>query len=287
MTMALPPAVRRTLATGKGFLEIIVDESLLEYPWELMSDGDSFLCLRHWVGRFVNAKTADALLAIGATDWNTLTPGPLQVLLVSVADPPARGGKTYERLLEAEAETKAITRALTGAGVMLKTLIGPQATFAEVQKAFRGTYHIIHFNGHAEFNPERPRESGLVLHDQNMKPGQIAPFLKANPPVLFFVNACETAATGSATGRGHQAFGLARAFLSTGAYLLGTRWRVEDAKAAEFAESFYTSLLAEKSIGESVRDARVSCKDDTDPGDFSWASYVYYGDPRVGFRKRT
>jgi CHAT domain-containing protein len=278
--------VRRTLATGEGFLEIVVDESLLEYPWELMSDGDSFLCLRHWVGRFVNAKAADALPTIGATNWNALAPGPLQVLLISVADPAARGGRKPERLHEAETETRAITDALTGAGVVLKTLQGPQATLAEVQRAFRGGYHIIHFNGHAEFNPDRPRESGLVLYDQNMKPGQIAPFLKASPPVLFFVNACESAATGTAV-RGQHAFGLARAFLSTGAYLLGTRWRVEDVKAAKFAESFYKSLLAEKSIGESVRDARLACKDDADPGDFSWASYVYYGDPRVGFRKRS
>jgi hypothetical protein len=285
MTMALPLAVRRALASGQGFLEIVVDEALLEYPWELMSDGESFLCLRHWMGRFVNASTPDAVPASGATDWNALAPGPLQVLLISVADPPDRGGKRYGRLLEAEAETQAIVGALTGAGVALTILQGPQATWTEVQKAFRAGYHIIHFNGHAEFNAEHPRQSGLVLHDQNMRPGQIAPFLQAKPPVLFFVNACETAATGGGSGRGQQAFGLARAFLRTGAYLLGTRWRVEDAKAARFAESFYTSLLAEKSIGESVRDARAACKDDADPGDFSWASYVYYGDPRVGFRK--
>jgi CHAT domain-containing protein len=119
-----------------------------------------------------------------------------------------------------------------------------------------------------------------------MATGHIKGFCK-KPPVLFFVNGCE-----STVGRGegtqwknrYDIFGLARAFLETGSYLLGSRWKIGDQGAAEFAKAFYAELLQEKPIGRAIREARCACKG-ARPDDFSWASYVYYGDPRLRFRK--
>ena len=38
------------------FLELGLDEALLDYPWELMHDGREYYCLTHRMGRFVNSN---------------------------------------------------------------------------------------------------------------------------------------------------------------------------------------------------------------------------------------
>jgi CHAT domain-containing protein len=106
--------------------------------------------------------------------------------------------------------------------------------------------------------------------------------------VLFFINGCE-----STVGRGsgnewknrYDIFGLARAFLETGAYLLDSRWKVNDKGAAKFAQAFYKEILEEQPFGKAVRKARQVCKESSPADDFAWASYVYYGDPRIRFCK--
>jgi CHAT domain-containing protein len=82
----------------------------------------------------------------------------------------------------------------------------------------------------------------------------------------------------------YDIFGLARAFLETGAFLLGNRWKVGDAAAAAFAKAIYTELLDGRPLGRAVRDARKACRRES-PKDFSWASYTFYGDPRLCFRQ--
>jgi hypothetical protein len=78
-------------------------------------------------------------------------------------------------------------------------------------------------------------------------------------------------------------FGLGRAVLESGAYLLGSRWKVSDVCAKTFALAFYDVLFKGLSMGEAVTKARQVCKH-THPNDLAWASYAYYGDPRVCFR---
>jgi hypothetical protein len=64
------------------------------------------------------------------------------------------------------------------------------------------------------------------------------------------------------------------------------RWKINDGAAATFAESFYRKLLTEEQpLGLVIRDARIGCKARMPEDDFSWASYIYYGDPRLYFRK--
>ena len=144
-------------------------------------------------------------------------------------------------------------------------------------------YHIIHYSGHAFFDSNDPANSSLVLFDQDMEAGEIYNSLAQKPPVLSFMNGCETASTPS--GNRYDIFSLARAFLDTGSYLIGNRWRVGDKAAAAFAETFYKSLVTGYPLGQVVRDARIACRKEMPLYDFSWASYIFYGDPRLCFRK--
>lgn len=286
LDLVIPNHIQPDLRTARLFLEIGMDEALLEYPWELMHDGENFICLKHFIGRFVNAKTA---IPPSLRPMNRLgSPlGKLLVLLISVPNPQPRDHETYIRLPHADAETQAIVKSLSGIeGVELHSLIGKKATYNEVWKALKtGSYHIVHFNGHALFNDRNPHLSSLILHDRSITTGPVISFFGSKPPILCFINGCETGRVSAWKSR-YNIFGLARAFLETGSYLLGSRWKLNDQAAAEFATRFYVSLIEEgKSLGNAILDARLACKESSPPDDFGWASYVFYGDPRVCFRR--
>jgi CHAT domain len=279
--LIVPNDVQIELADDDLFVEIGVDEALLEYPWELLHDGSEFLCLKHSVGRFVNVTRAaipnqKRPAPIGVS--------PLSVLLISVPAPqPRQIGKqvlSYEPLSGVDEETEAIADAITGLGPIadLQILRGKDATWSAAANALKAKrYHIVHYTGHAYFDSSTPMNSSLVLDDQDMTTGHIRGFCRNAPPVLFFINGCE-----STVGRGvgnewkdrYDIFGLARAFLETGAYLLGSRWRVNDKGAAAFSKAFYKEILAGQPLGRAVREARKACKSSL-ANDFAWASYVY------------
>jgi CHAT domain-containing protein len=288
LNLIMPGYVQGELRSSDLFLEIGMDEALLEYPWELMHDDDDFLCFKHLVGRFVNSsKPAIPSLQRAAA---TVAATELSVLLISVPQPQPRGNVKYDPLPAAAAETQAILETLAPLGDAAKVslLQGPKAKYDDVYKAIKsGRYHIVHFSGHAYFRNDKPHLSSLVLFDRDMSTGPIMGFFGSKPPVFFFMNACETAAakTEGEWKNRFDIFGLARAFLETGAYLIGNRWQVGDAAAAAFAKAFYSALVEGKPLGRAVRDARIACRNATGPTDFSWASYLFYGDPRVYFRR--
>jgi CHAT domain-containing protein len=278
--------------SGEGlFLEIGMEEPLLNYPWELMHDGKNFLCLKHAIGRFVNGGSFVPPLqrptSLFGTPLETLS-----VLLISVPYPEPRDEESkrvqYDGLPDAEAEATAITEVLASVdGIKLDTLLGRKAIYNDVFAALcSGSYQIIHFNGHAKFDEKHPHASALVLQDGNISAGAITRCLAKSPPVLCFVNACETTRIAAPAGwkDRYNIFGLARAFLETGAYLLGSRWKINDEAASEFAKKFYASLLQDgKPLGMAILEARKTCKQVSPPDEFGWANYTFYGDPRVCF----
>jgi hypothetical protein len=280
---------------GRGlFVEIGTDENLLHIPWELMHDGDDFLCLKHYVGRYVNLRKTLELNSPPPRPPDELGElGELKVLVVSVPAPRSTRGSSLGQLTAARAETKALVKALNRIGVQPATLTEQAATVDAFLEALGESFHIIHFAGHAAFDPGNPRESVLFLDDGELTVGWLTATLSDQQSILCVVNGCETAAGGAAAtgGRGaggiswkdqYNIYGLARAFLETGAYLLGSRWQLTDKSAARFAEAFYGSLLGEGDpIGRAVAQARAAAKDAAEPGDYSWASYMFYGDPRI------
>jgi CHAT domain-containing protein len=289
-TFLLPNYVKADLRSAKDlFLEIGMDSKLINYPLELMRDNEDYLCLKHRLGRYLISPNMQAVKqpAVGIEFEK------ISVLLISVPNPENRkNGESYEVLSQAKAETEAICNSLGAmqGKVKFEILLGEKATSDNVYTALNnGNYHILHFNGHAYFDEKEPSKSKLVLFDEDMDTGQILQLIEQKPPILCFINACETARTnGEGEKRRGSAsmYGLATAFLETGAYLLGSRWKVEDSIAKKFAETFYDALLKdEKTIGQAIVDGRKTCRTSFPNDEFGWATYVYYGDPRVYFRK--
>ncbi len=283
LTILIPSDLKAHLRMPELFLEIGIDEKLVNYPWELMHDGQDFLCLKHAVGRFVNARAPSAT----QERPSVLVGSPMERLSILLISVPKPDHGQYEELPEAEAESEAIIDCLQEVkGVDVHYLPGKKAKHNEVYQTLRKSkYHVIHYNGHAHFDEEKPYLSGLVLYDRLMTTGYLLRVIGSNPPILCFVNACETTKAVRAVDSASRLdiYSLARAFLDTGAYLLGSRWKIRDVTAKEFATEFYTRLIEdEEPIGKAIIEARKACR----PSDvFGWASYVYYGDPRLCFRR--
>jgi hypothetical protein len=272
------------------FLDIGIDEDLLKYPWELMfnPDGGDFLCMNNYTGRFVNTKRG--IKAPFQVRGKSLTQkDKLRVLLISVPRSEIQG--YTDRLEHVDTETSNIEDAFKRAfgkdwQAHLKILgknedadwesVNNELAQAQEQKK---VYHIIHFCGHAS------NDAGLILYNKPFGIGDIENFGMAKP-ILCVINACNSAAANATGNDRFDHRGLAKPFLETGAYFLGSRLKVGDRAAAKFAADFYDRLIVEsRSIGEAVSFARKSCRGPKeDPSaNFEWTSYVYYGDPRLRF----
>src|SRR4051794_4790277 len=73
----VPQSVQDVLRARDLYLEIGVDEPLIEFPWELLHDGTEYLCLKHRVARFVNLSQETIPRGSLPDPW---TEGPLSVL---------------------------------------------------------------------------------------------------------------------------------------------------------------------------------------------------------------
>lgn len=290
----IPRYVAADLRAPRLFVDFGVDEALVNYPWELMHDGEDYLCLKHYLGRFVNSRIAQFGHFQAPASSIGQSVDKLSILVISVPRPDQRvnvgataGGTLppLKNLPGAEQETAKILEILAGIeGVEVKLLAKQDATYGNVYNALKtGHHHIVHYVGHAVFNNERPNWSALVLKDRDMTTGNICNFFGAHPPLLCFVNACDSGRT-EGWSQNYNIFGLAQAFLATGSYLIGSRWNLDDEPAVGFAAEFYQQLVnGGAPIGQALMEARKKTRDKWREN-FAWASYVYYGDPRVYFR---
>jgi hypothetical protein len=174
--------------------------------------------------------------------------------------------------------------------VNLKVLEESQARKKVLLELFSsGEYDVVHYAGHAYFDPLNPDSSGILCPGREvLSSADLAGI--GNLPALMFFNACEAARVRkphkpqvaadpelSILNRIQHNVGLAEAFLRGGvANYLGNNWPVGDAPAKRFAEVFYSDLLQGKTIGESLLEARKELQANRW---VDWVDYVLYGSP--------
>jgi CHAT domain-containing protein len=296
--LILPNYIQSDLKKDPLFIELAIDEEMLFFPWELMYDDEQFLGHKHALGRYVNLKQPLMAQTSRPYGFGDVLED-LKVLVIGVPRPQTE--ESIEELTAVEPEVTAITDILTDIGIEPTLLLGREADYDSVRAELRKEYHIIHFSGHATFDETTPSRSALLLFDAKIETGVIMSSFTRHPAILCFVNACEAARTTSEDGQAGDAasedeaalrwesrynnYGLARAFLETGSYLLGSRWRLEDEPARIFARTFYEAALRSgEPLGRAIANARAETARQSPADSCAWASYVYYGDPRVSFR---
>jgi len=266
------PSVKHVLkTTGIEELILSIDEELISIPWELLFDGNDFLCLKFNIGRLLKTKSRVSVPELRDKKSDILR-------MLVLADPSNDLKSAYQegfyikdRFSRKNAEIQ----------------IDLKSTYIDrfyVKKNLRD-YDIVHFAGHCDYAGENIKDSGWLLSDGKFSVNDIISLGNSSSlPLLIFSNACSSARSGNDfKERDYQrnTYSFAAAFLFSGVKLyVGTVWKVEDSVSVVFAREFYTRLIfGRKSIGESIRFARLKVIEKHGFGVFSWASYILYGDP--------
>jgi len=275
--LVLPPLTRKALGgTRDRSLVVIHDARTSRIPWETVYNDDHFLSTGAGLSRKYEAED------LSVAKWleeRRIAPD-LKLLLVvnPTEDLPGADaeGARIEGILKADPR------------IHITKLERREATWSAVRAAFRsGQYDVVHYAGHAFFDPYKRARSGIICHGRQVLSGADLASLETLPALMFF-NACESGRVRSVKARQKGAatakrletnVGLAEALLRAGVgNYIGTHWPVGDASATQFGETFYRAIIDGKSIGDSLQLGRLSLRTMSPPS-VDWANYIHYGSP--------
>ncbi|MFC1594106.1 tetratricopeptide repeat protein [Candidatus Omnitrophota bacterium] len=257
-------------------LLLLINEGLVHIPWELLFDGNQFLCIRFNMGR--NVKTHQTLRESGPRAVG------LPAKMLILADP-------LGDLKAAHQEAGIIEKELDRKRNIIN--VAKKVTNIDIQYLKRNLrdYDIVHFAGHADYDYKEPSNSGWKLIDGQLTASDIVNMGTTSPlPSIVFSNACQSAQTKEwlvEKDFEENIFGLANAFLLAGVrHYIGTFWKIPDNISLNFAKEFYYQVTLGESIGAALKKARFKIITDFGEDTIVWASYVLYGDPSVALLLR-
>ncbi|MCP4715106.1 MAG: CHAT domain-containing protein [Deltaproteobacteria bacterium] len=266
----LTHAVQHDLAVAPGgSLTVVIDDNLVQIPWELLYDGQQFLCRKFNFGRKVRTRQ------------KAVEPLPRQLdvpLKMGIVCDPAHDLKNaYE-------EGNRIRKEFENDTDVVRSDLFARQVEAGFLKDCLKNYDVVHYAGHAHYVSDTPSESAWLLKDSRLTAHDILQMSRTVPmPALVFANACQSGQTEAWSFKEDchaDIFGLAHAFLMSGVrHYIGTFWEVLDEPCCEFSLAFYRSLFAGRTVGESVRLARQQLVATYGEENIIWASYMLYGDP--------
>jgi pimeloyl-ACP methyl ester carboxylesterase len=253
-------------------LVVVHDAAMSRVPWEALQIGEAMPAL----GGGVSHRYDGGILSVAK--WREEGPGTQGLNILLVINPTGDLGG-------AEREGDRVTRLFTGLpGATVDILHREEATRRELLRRFQlGKYDVLHYAGHAYFDPNNRARSGIICAGTEVLAGADLASLSRLPSLVFF-NACEAARVRLTDGSerklaelGRGTIGFAESFLAGGvANYLGTYWPVNDIGAEAFAGAFYTSLIQGDGLGSSLIKGRKAVREQK-LGD--WANYVLYGRP--------
>jgi WD40 repeat protein len=223
---------------------------LAALPWEAMYDEDtgSYVCRQHQLVRHIPVASAPPRLTVQT---------PLRVL--GVISAPADLSP-----LDVEREHGQLTRALAEPvkSGLVELTWAPEATWAAIhEQLMAGEWHVLHFIGHGDFDPERD-EGRLALTGEDgmadeVEASRFADLLRqARPmPRLVMLNSCQ----GATASTGDLFSGTAATLVRSGvAAVAAMQFSVSDPAAIAFARGFYTALAHGRGIDDAVSAGRVA-----------------------------
>jgi pimeloyl-ACP methyl ester carboxylesterase len=237
--------------------------------------------------------------------------GTLRALVIGDPGDPDRGLD----LEGARHEALEVVKVLRARGVVVDALIGAPnlprdgeladispATVIDVLRLLsKNTYDIMHYAGHADFDPDDPeKHAGWIFGQKYFTARELATVDKI--PALVIANACLSGLTSNKRSGGGMSSrlsgsdddllpGLVDEFFKRGVRnYVGTAWPISDVGAISFSTTLYEALLADPaggtdvSLGTALLNARKSLKAMEDRFGALWAAYQHYGDPTFVLR---
>jgi sugar lactone lactonase YvrE len=228
----------------------VSDPVLAGLPWEAMYDENvaSYVCRRHELVRHVVAPVPVAPLTVNP---------PLRVLGI-VSSP--RDLYPLDVDQEKAHLTDALAR-LTRHGLVEVTW-APSATWADLQDMLLGgTWHVIHFVGHGDFDPDR--DEGYIFltapsgRKDRVEGTRLLDLLRQARPVprLVVLNSCSGAKTGAADPYSGTAATLVRGGITAVAAM---QYAITDPAAIAFSRGFYGAIARGRGVDAAVSSGRVA-----------------------------
>ncbi|MBP1738029.1 MAG: Peroxiredoxin [Deltaproteobacteria bacterium] len=268
-----PEVKEKVIKTEADHLILQLDDHLVHIPWELIHDGQQFLCQKFNMGRLV--KTRQAVLRSRARSLGR----PFKMLIL--VDPRGDLEGAHQEGMELR---DFMARFKDHVTVSFRS---SDITADFLRQKIRN-FDVVHFAGHAEYHAENPADSGWRLSDGVFSAKDIMKLTgTAAMPALVFSNACQSARTEEWRIKEEfqgEIFGLANAFILSGVkHYIGTFWEILDEPSSRFALECYRHALSGMTVGEAVRQARLSLIKDYGEETIVWASYLLYGDPTFNY----
>lgn len=270
-----PQKVKELLhGTQADHLMLNLDDQVVQIPWELLHDGNRFLCQRFAMGRLVRTRQS-----VTQTVSRRALAKPLRMMVL--ADP-------RKDLAGAQKEGSELLKVLDKQRDLIHAALRSENITPDYIRQTIRNFDIIHYAGHADYDPLKPEESGWRLSETSLKAQDVKAMAGTGAmPALVFANACQSARTEewAISERYHdQIFGLANAFLLAGVkHYIGTFWEILDEPSRRFAVTFYRHLLAGDTAGKALLEARGDAIHHYGEETIVWASYLLYGDPTFNY----
>ena len=273
-SLVLPNDVSAVLSTMQDRpLVVVHDSGASRIPWETTALKDWFPAANAGLSRRYMADD------LSVAKWLEQRPHDKALNILLVVDPT----ETLDGAKEEGKRVRDLFAVLPS--VRLTEFWGADGTKEVLLQELRsGKYDVLHYAGHAFFDPLHPARSGILCRGRITLSGADLAGIGRLPALVFF-NACEAArvrrgaerkdAKLTVAKRIERNVGLAEAFLRGGvANYVGTYWPVGDESAKTFARTFYGDLLNGKSIGAALGSARAAV---FKLRSVDWADYVHYG----------
>jgi len=263
--LSAPVKEKLILSPARGMV-LYLDEELVDIPWELLYDGQDFLCLKFGIGRLIRSKSSASGYKCRTID------SPARMLVL--ADPTGDLKSAHKE------------------GVHIKDKLGQRREHLSidfkskrisplyVKKNLRD-YDIIHFAGHSEHDSEDSGNSGWLLEGGRFTVRDILSIGEGFClPSLVFSNSCYSAIASCGISDQVKAYNLASAFLFSGTrHYIGGVLKINDSAARCLADEFYEQLMQGAAVGDSLRLARHRLIREFSLESLHWAGHLLYGDP--------
>lgn len=254
----------KELIESNRISNLILSTTEIDIPWELMHDGKNYLNLKFPITRKIPVSRP---IMRENVQYKS---GKIKILFICDPQENLEGARKEIETIQRNLPKEFNSTAVYGKDIDRVQLLSSLNKF-----------DIIHFSGHAKFDKEFPDQSCLIFNNGPVYASEIANLLSNKPPLLVFINACESskATLQNEIHLENNVPGLVNAFISAGvrAYI-GAMWPIHDEPASQFAITFYEKFAHGLNVGTSIYEARKEVYEKYGNSDITWAAYIVYGD---------
>ncbi len=277
---------------GIKHLLLVPHGSLFHLPFSALHDGTGYVCQR-FATSYLPTTSLIPVLAKAQADGQAKgqtaqdLSAPYLVSAISDYSITRKEGVVFSSRLRSAAGLDDLSYTLEEAQTIfdlgkLTSTHSKMLTNQEVKESLPelfSKYPVVHFAGHAVFNPDEPLASGLVLADGSILTA--AAILQGNAlrtqcGKLLVLSACQTGV--NKVTAGGEILGLARALMYAGMpNLVLSLWEVADRSTATLMKDFHAAWQGGKiSIYEALRQAQIKALQNGHPI-HAWAPFIHMG----------